>query len=90
MMMHSGIIFYYLRKDYGIGSTNIDYSRILPNPLHTNVLVIEGITQYSLLAIERLTMIEVYSFWEHRAKFPELYVTEEENEKYNYDGRKTS
>jgi len=52
--MLSGTIFYYLRKDYGIGSMSID----------------------------------MY-FWEHRLAYPELYVTEEENEKYNYDGRRS-
>lgn len=33
-------------------------------------------------------MIEVMSFWEHREKYPDLYVTEEENIKFNYDNKK--
>ena len=33
-------------------------------------------------------MIEVMSFWGHREKYPELYVTEEENIKFNYNNNK--
>jgi hypothetical protein len=33
-------------------------------------------------------MIEVMSFWEHREKYPELYTTEEENIKFNYNNNK--
>ena len=32
-------------------------------------------------------MIEVMSFWGHREKYPELYVTEEENIKFNYNNK---
>jgi hypothetical protein len=57
--------------------------------------IIKGhtISKKNWAAIQRLEDFEknktkVMSFWEHREKYPELYVTEEETDKFNYDNRK--